>query len=122
MIFFLAVWENIEYNHGSHFDGSTFTAPVKGIYTFFVTALQKSFSFGFLSFFMNGNAVSYTKRSNCNKASVQENVNSGPLLLQITLQLEKNDIVNANFAGSFFNLDDPQTTYFEGRLVSVISE
>ena len=117
-----ANWINVEYNHGNHFDGTSFTAPAKGIYTFLVTAHQKSFHFGFLRFCLNDNEVAFTKRSNCSEMQLAKNVNSGPLLLQITLQLEKNDKVTIQVFGHLFNLADPKTTYFEGRLVSVIEE
>ena len=119
-----ATWKNVEYNHGNHFDGISFTAPAKGIYTFLATADQKSYHFGFLRFCLNDNKVVFTNRSNCSEIQLAKNMNRhcGPLLLQITLQLERNDKATIQVFGHLFNLADPKTTYFEGRLVSVIKE
>lgn len=37
-ILILVDWKNIEYNHGNHFNGSTFIAPFKGFYDFLLSA------------------------------------------------------------------------------------
>ena len=46
----------------------------------------------------------------------------GNIVLQTTTQLKKNDKVTVKISGTFFGSNIPLVTYFEGRLVSVISE
>ena len=51
-----------------------------------------------------------------------ETVAGNTLVLQTTLQLNKNDKVSIKIRGSFYALDRPFATYFEGRLISVINQ
>ena len=44
------------------------------------------------------------------------------LVLQTTLQLNKNDKVSIKLRGTFNGLDLLFTTYFEGRLISIINK
>ena len=116
MNFDSADWKNIEYNHGNHFDGSNFTAPIKGIYSFLTTIKQRSYQFGRIRCYVNNKEIAlvYIK--------TDINMNAGQILFPITLELKKDDIVNIRIGGDLYNITDPQTTYFEGRLVSVINE
>ena len=51
-----------------------------------------------------------------------ENLNTGHILLQTTVQLNAKDIVYIKLEGTFDYLYWPDRTYFEGRLVSAIDE
>ena len=65
---------------------------------------------------INGTEVSNAKRS-INNGSAQE-----PHLLLTTIKLEKDDKITIRVGGYMWKLNDPKTTYFEGRLVTVINE
>ena len=118
--FYKAIWKNIEYNHGNCFDGSIFTAPVKGIYSFVMKIQQTPFGSAIYRtyYMLNDIEVLNSKRSN-NNVSSQE-----PYLLLTTMKLEKDDKVTVTVGDILhvYKFDCPKTTYFEGRLVSVINE
>ena len=134
MIFILISvhWKNIEYNYGNHFDGSSFTAPLKGLYSFTSTAIYKSRT---LPVVYNINRPRIIL-SGCGKDCIVtawsneikdmkepvEIVNAGHILLQTTVQLNAKDKVFIKLEGTFDYLNNPDQTYFEGRLVSVIDE
>ena len=122
MNFDSADWKNIEYNHGNHFDGSNFTAPIKGIYSFLTTIKQRSYQFGRIRCYVNNKVIALAERTNSTDIKTDINMNAGQILLPITLELKKDDIVTIRIGGDLYNITDPQTTYFEGRLVSVINE
>ena len=69
---------------------------------------------------LNDTEVSNAKRSSSN-GSVQ-GVNGEPQLLLTTIKLEKDDKVTLQLGGYISKFTDPKTTYFEGRLVTIINE
>ena len=121
LCFYSANWKNIEYNYGNEFDGTTFTAPVPGLYSFSITAKQKSYQYGYVRCCVNNIDVAYRCLSNCNN-DLGPGMNAGPISINTTLRLKKSDKVYINVGGHLFNLYDSKVTYFEGRLVSVINE
>ena len=69
---------------------------------------------------LNDTAVSNANRSNNNGSA--QGVNGESHLILTTMKLEKDDKVAIKMGGYIWKFDDPKTTYFEGRLVSVINE
>ena len=124
-------WKNIEYNYGNHFDGSSFTAPLKGLYSFTSTAIFESRRLPRFQYIdppriilvgcKSCVAAAWSNEITDMKKSV-EIVNAGHILLQTTVQLNAKDIVYIKLEGTFDYLYSPERTYFEGRLVSVIEE
>ena len=114
---------NIEYNHGNHFDGSIFIAPVKGLYSILATAQNRAYSFGYIRCYVNNKEVAYALRHCAYDCAYDSGgTRTGNILLQSTLQLNKNDKMFINLDGSFYALSDKTSTFFECRLVSVIEE
>ena len=67
----LHMWRNVQYNHGNHFSGTFFTAPVKGWYIFRlvghratefgdVCLHKNSFEWGKKSLWINGKSIKGT--------------------------------------------------------------
>ena len=50
----------------------------------------------------------------------KDGVNGGNIVMQTTLALNKKDEVTLKMKGSFFGVQLPHATYFEGRLVSIL--
>ena len=133
--FISADWQNIEYNHGLHFDGSIFTAPFEGMYSFLSTAVYQSFvlssnlmisprsNFSEIQCFVNDRII-VSALSNISTVRIINTgcVDAGPILLQTTLHLNAKDKVCIKLNGTFQSLSDPKLTYFEGKLVSAIDE
>ena len=68
---------------------------------------------------MNENEIAYSRRASYTPGSYTPgNTNSGHVSVSVTLKLQQNDKVKAKFTGYLNNLNDPKTTYFEGRLIS----
>ena len=121
-------WRNIEYNHGNHFDGTTFVTPFKGLYSFLSTAVYKT------SVTINSSKVecfvndirAYSALSNSTDRANQSGsiaiASVGQVLMQTTLQLNAKDRVYIKLDGSFSNLNNRVLNYFEGRLISAIDE
>ena len=121
-------WRNIEYNHGKHFDGTTFVAPFKGLYSFLSTAVYET------SVTINSSKVecfvndirAYSALSNSTGRANQSGsiaiASVGQVLMQTTLQLNSKDRVYIKLDGSFSNLNNRLLNYFEGRLISAIDE
>ena len=121
-------WRNIEYNHGNHFDGTTFVAPFKGLYSFLSTAVYET------SVTINSSKVecfvndirAYSALSNSTGRANQSGsiaiASVGQVLMQTTLQLNSKDRVYIKLDGSFSNLNNRVLNYFEGRLISEIDE
>ena len=121
-------WRNIEYNHGNHFDGTTFVAPFKGLYSFLSTAVYET------SVTINSSKVecfvndirAYSALSNSTGRANQSGsiaiASVGQVLMQTTLQLNAKDRVYIKLDGSFSNLNNRVLNYFEGRLISEIDE
>ena len=124
-------WRNIEYNHGNHFDGTTFVAPFKGLYSFLSTAVYETLIIGsmtnysrvdcFVNDIRTNSALSnFTRRTDQSASIGNECV--GNVMMQTTLQLNAKDRVYIKLDGSFSNLNNRVLNYFEGRLISEIDE
>ena len=117
---FLVEWKDIDYNFGNYFDGTIFTAPQTGLYSFLAQFnrwghySKESDVYAYL--FVNGTdiAISYT-RSYADNDII-------PFVLQTTLKLAKGDKVEVRPEGKVYKADDRQWTYFEGRFISRIDE
>ena len=134
--FISAEWKYIKYNYGNHFNGFTFTAPIKGLYSFLSTAAYESaISRSAISHYrtfppmirclVNGNvAASALSNISTNQGywTERETINTGHILLQTTLELNAKDRVYIQLHGTVKSLDDSTLTYFEGKLVSAIME
>ena len=124
-------WRNIEYNHGNHFDGTTFVAPFKGLYSFLSTAVYETYITGStinsskVECFVN-DIRAYSALSNSTGRANQSGsiaiASVGQVLMQTTLQLNSKDRVYIKLDGSFSNLNNRVLNYFEGRLISEIDE
>ena len=67
---------------------------------------------------LNDTEVSNARRSSKWRTAV----NGEPQLLLTTIKLEKDDKVFLHIGGYISKFYDPKTTYFEGRLVTIINE
>ena len=105
-------WVNIQYNYGDFFDGTTFTAPIKGLYSFYATFCDFFDNNGYLYLDLNDQLA---VTSNCRNAQVIETEAS--MCITATLELEKDDKVAVSVLGPSYNIQDPTATYFEGRLL-----
>ena len=108
-------WTNVDYNHGSCFDGTYFTVPENGLYCFNATCYQASSYYGQIFLYVNGNEHVWTARAETNNEEGFVNIDT-------TLELAKNDKVHVRLYGKFDNLTVKQTTFFEGRLVARLNE
>ena len=106
-------WITTEYNYGDHFDGSFFTVPKDGIYTFYLTARQASSSYGHANIYVNENQIAYSYRAESSGYNSHVSVS-------VTINLQRDDKVKAKFSGTLYSLTEAKTTYFEGRLISKI--
>ena len=104
-------WITTEYNYGDHFDGSFFTVPEDGIYTFYLTAQQTSSFHGYAYIYVNENEIAYSDRHD--KYGYW-----GHVSVSVTIKLQRDDKVKAKFSGTLSFLTKAKTTYFEGRLIS----
>ena len=106
-----AEWRTTEYNYGDHFDGSFFTVPEDGIYTFYLTARQQSRDYGYAYIYVNENEIAYSIRA-------ENSADNGFVSVSVTIKLKRGDKVKAKFSGALYYLTEAKTTYFEGRLIS----
>ena len=104
-------WKTTEYNYGDHFDGSFFTVPEDGIYTFYLTARQTSSTSGYAYIYVNENEIANSVRSDNHSSN-------GHVSVSITIRLQRDDKVKAKFSGTLYDTDEAKTTFFEGRLIS----
>ena len=111
----LVTWENVDYNHGSFFDGTYFTVPANGLYCFNALCWQQSSDEGWLSLYINGDQHVWVVRRDANSELGFVNIDT-------TLELMKNDKVDVRFLGQLDNMSDQTTTYFEGRLIARTNE
>ena len=120
---FLVSWKNIDYNDGGHFDGSIFTAPVEGIYSFL--AIYTTIAFGFsgykdLKCYVNDDLIA--KSSSVDRPGVPlMQPPDGMQCLHAVVQLNKNDKVKLEgkmyIAGKpTVNAPDTILSVYEGRL------
>ena len=105
----------MDYNLGNHFDGSIFTAPFKGIYTFNVCVGHQSETDGQINLYVNECRTANSQR-NCNNDSYSN------IWLYTTLRLETDDEISIRLYGDLYDLNDGEYTFFEGRLISKLDE
>ena len=107
----LVQWVTTEYNYGGHFDGSFFTVPEDGIYTFHLTVAQThpSSNHGGAHIYVNENEIAYSRRTGEHEHDCS---------VSVTIKLQRDDKVMAAFSEYLFAPAEPKTTYFEGRLIS----
>ena len=110
----LVTWANVDYNHGSFFDGTYFTVPANGLYCFNALCLQEASAEGQILLYINDNQHILAER--------KSNGNYGFVNIDTTLELVKNDKVDVRFLGQLDNLSDKETTYFEGRMIARLNE
>jgi len=107
-------WKNIHYNYDGHFDGSIFTAPVRGIYSFLATTHVKEQHTGFVGLvcYVNNN---YLADSTAIQRPENERINT----LQAVVQLNKNDKVKleGKMFLTMYRNNVAYQSYYEGRLV-----
>ena len=103
------------YNHGNHFDGRTFTAPFDGLYSFMSTAFNEVSKLAILRCYVNEKNVATAGQLHDINPVLMESI-----VMQTTLNLKKHDKATIRMNGSFTYLRTPHTTYFEGRVISII--
>ena len=107
-------WKNIHYNYDGHFDGSIFTAPVGGIYSFLATTHVKEQHTGFVDLvcYINNNRFA-------NSTEIDRPENERIVTLQAVVQLNKNDKVKLEGRMFYFNRNKvvANQSFYEGRLV-----
>ena len=108
-LFVQVKWQNIEYNIGDHFNGSHFTVPYDGLFSFNAKAIQHSKKEGVFYFYVNGLEKSRVKAHNID-------VTQGNVSLDKTLELKKNDKVHLGCSGDLFDMNK-DTCFFEGKLI-----
>ena len=112
---FLVEWQTIDYNIGNYFNGTIFTAPLNGLYSFHATSEQLSSHSASIFLYINGSTKT-------RQDSRQNNDSYANVTIQTTLKIGKGDKVEIRFGGKLANSDVNNKTYFEGRLVSRINE
>ena len=110
-------WANVDYNLGNTFDGTYFTVPENGLYSFYACCSPASSSHGYIYLFLNhkSNIEVFKVESNSSKTGKSVNFNT-------TLKLVKNDKVDVRFDGNFVHTKETTITYFEGRMIARIDE
>ena len=108
-------WRNVDYNLGNFFDGTYFTAPENGLYSFNVLCKQQSSSYGYISLSLNDQEHAYAVREESDNRRGFVNINT-------TLKLVKNDKVHARFYGNLYATNSEKTTFFEGRRIARLEE
>ena len=116
---YLVEWRDIDYNIGNHFDGTVFTAPRTGLYTFsaqFRIEVHDDSTYAQLR--VNGSLKAHSGSDNpTGRGSI-------PLPIQTTLKLAKDDKIEIRISGkmNICNTICSEVTYFEGRLIARIDE
>jgi len=104
-------WKNVDYNLGNYFDGTYFTVPENGLYSFYACCLQDSRNYGKIYLYLNNNSHIFARRS-------ESNSSYGFVNIDTTLKLVKNDKVDVRFFGDLYYTNSVESTYFEGRMVA----
>ena len=104
-------WKNVDYNLGNFFDGTYFTVPKNGLYSFLANAHQASNSYGGISLYLNDEQKIWAPRG-------ESSGQIGFITFDTTLKLVENDKVDVRLYGGVWNLKDPIRTFFEGRLIA----
>ena len=76
-----------------------------------MTARQSANTHGDAYVYVNGEEIAHSQRGAYKSYP-------GYVSVSVTLKLQQNDKVKAKFEDSVNNLNEPKTTYFEGRLIS----
>ena len=115
--YILVKWRNVDYNLGNLFDGTYFTAPENGLYSFYACCSPKTSSHGYIHLYLNQKVHSsaYAVETRSDKDGMFVNIYT-------TLNLVKNDKVDVRFEGSLAHYNDKTITYFEGRQVARIDK
>ena len=111
-----------KYNYNSFrnggFDDTIFTAPIDGIYSFYVTTRHySSRETGFVYLYHNDNKKQIVAAQGSRAESQGA---KGNISVQATIVLQKDELVYIGFNGTLTDLSVESTTYFEGRLISKI--
>ena len=112
---FLAEWENLDYNVGDHFDGTYFTVPENGLYSFNVFCTQASHNWGSVYLYLNERQHIEAKRAAYRSYC-------GFVSINTTLKLAKNDKIHVRFEQNLYDTNYDLSTYFEGILVTRLDE
>ena len=110
-------WKNVDYNLGNFFDGTYFTAPENGLYSFYACCEQGASSYGYISLYLNGNSRIYARTRTSNDDYGGRFIN-----IYTTMKLVKNDKVYVGFYGNLYATDHAPATFFEGRLIARLDE
>ena len=108
----LVEWENVDYNLGHFFDGTWFTVPENGLYSFYAYC---RLYFGEIRLYLND-------YSRIHESRAESNSSYGFVHIDTTLKLVKNDKVHVRFSGDFASTNVASTTYFEGRMIARLEE
>ena len=106
---FKVKWRDIDYNIGNHFNGTIFTAPLTGLYSFHASAEQYSSHNTSIFVYINGSPKTQQESKNGSYRNVT---------IQTTLKIDKEDKVEIRFKGYLSGYNDGKKTFFEGRLIS----
>ena len=104
------------YSYPKSFNGTVFTAPVPGIYSFYVTVQQSSGDYGHL--YLNRQRKDEGPITIAHGLRAEDQELDGNIVVQATVLLTKNEVVYVKFEGELHNVNEFNTTYFEGRLIS----
>ena len=88
----IVTWKTVNYNCGRAFNGTYFKAPVKGIYSFYVTVTHASDYLGYIYLNKDGSVVAQASRQSYTSRI-------SPIVLQATLQLERGNKVQVRLDG-----------------------
>lgn len=89
----IVTWKTVNYNCGRAFNGTYFKAPLKGIYSFYVTVNHTSSDYlGYVYLNKDGSVVAQASRQ-------AYGTRVSPIVLQATLQLEKGNKVQVRLDG-----------------------
>ena len=107
--FLLVIWKNTEYNIGNalNINDGKFTAPVDGIYFFYLQTWSYGSNYAYIDFYLNGSQKSYSHRN--------EDGEHDMITLSSQFKLNKGDTVWAYFNGYVTH------TFFEGHLIRQIN-
>ena len=98
----------IDYNIGNNFDGTKFTAPKGGLYTFYATARRyDKNSSTYIYFYVNGSSRI------CSYACTNDN-DFYSQSIQTTLRLNRGDKIEVRLYGNFYDTIHGDCTCFEG--------
>ena len=107
-------WRDTIYNIGNYFDGTYFTVPTAGLYSFNVSCSHQSDAC-YIYIFDNSGIRSRAYREHLSG-------DSGGVAIQTTLKLTENDKIHVRIRYNLCDTQDANTTFFEGRLIARLDE